>query len=42
MIDGFLYNLNFLEPLDLFLYTWSFLSELEKETNNSKLKTFYK
>ena len=42
MIIFFLDNLTYLEPLNLFLYTWRFLSELESEANNPKLKKFYK
>ena len=37
----FLYNLIYLEPLNLFLYTWRFLRELELEEKNHILKRFY-
>ncbi len=42
MIDTFLYNLIFLEPLNLFLYTWRFLSELEQSVSKPSTKTFLK
>jgi hypothetical protein len=42
MIDGFLINLIYLEPLNLFLYTWRFLSELEQSFIKPAAKTFLK
>jgi hypothetical protein len=40
MIDEFLSNLIYLEPLNLFLYTWRFLSELEQSVSRPAAKTF--
>ncbi len=42
MIDSFLFNLIYLEPLNLFLYTWRFLSELEQSVSKLAAKTFLK
>jgi hypothetical protein len=42
MIDIFLVNLIYLEPLNLFLYTWRFLSELEQSVSKPAAKTFLK
>jgi hypothetical protein len=42
MIDSFLLNLIYLEPLNLFLYTWRFLSELEQSVSKPAAKTFLK
>ncbi len=42
MIDSFLFNLIYLEPLNLFLYTWRFLSELEQSVSKPVAKTFLK
>ena len=41
MIDIFLSNLIFLEPLNLFLYTWRLLDQLKREETNPKVKKFY-
>ncbi len=41
-IVGFLLNLIFLEPLNIFLYTWRFLRELEQEESNTVVKLIYK
>ena len=42
LIKNFLINLIYLEPLNLFLYTWRFLSELEQSVTNPISKTFLK
>jgi hypothetical protein len=42
MINGFLVNLVFLEPLNLFLYTWRFLKELEHLNRKPGTKKFLK
>ncbi len=42
MINCFLLNLIYLEPLNLFLYTWRFLSELEQSDSKPAAKTFFK
>jgi hypothetical protein len=42
MIPEFLFNLIYLEPLNLFLYAWRFLRELEKEEKNLFMKKFYR
>ncbi len=42
MIDWFLNDLIYLEPLNLFLYTWRFLSELEQSVSKPAAKTFLK
>lgn len=42
MTTSFLTGLIFLEPLNLFLYTWRFLAEIEHNTTNQFLKQFYK
>ena len=41
LISDFFQNLVYLEPLNLFLYAWRFLYQLELEENNSKLGKFY-
>ena len=41
-IPVLLTNLIYLEPLNLFFYTWRFLAELELETSHPLLKKFYK
>ena len=41
MIDSILDNLIFLEPLNMFLYTWCFLYQLEQEETNNCLRRFY-
>jgi hypothetical protein len=41
-INAFLLNLVFLEPLNIFLYTWRFLRELEQEEDNTIVKLIYK
>ena len=41
MINAFLDNLIFIEPLNLFLYTWCFLHQLEQEETNKTLKMVY-
>ena len=41
-IGAFLLNLIFLEPLNIFLYTWRFLRELEQEEDNTIVKLIYK
>ncbi len=41
-IDYFLFSLIYLEPLNLFLYTWRFLSELEQSFSEPAAKTFFK
>ena len=38
MITFFFHNLIYLTPLNLFFYTWRFLSELEQEESNAVLK----
>ncbi len=42
IIDYFLLRLIYLEPLNLFLYTWRFLSELEQSVSMPAAKTFLK
>jgi hypothetical protein len=42
LIGSFLSKLIFLEPLNLFLYTWRFLSELEQSVSKPAAKTFLK
>jgi hypothetical protein len=42
MIDAFITNVIFLEPLSLFLYTWRFLKELEQEADSKIVKAFYR
>jgi hypothetical protein len=42
MIEIFLLNVAYLEPLNLFLYTWRFLSELEQSVSRPAVKTFLK
>ncbi len=42
MVDGFLINLIYLEPLNLFLYTWWFLPVLEESVSKPTTKTFLK
>ncbi len=42
MTTGFLGDLIYLEPLNLFLYAWRFLRELEELENNKTVKTCYK
>ncbi len=42
MTDFFLLDLFYLEPLNLFLYTWRFLSELEESFSKPAAKTFLK
>ena len=42
MVNNFLSELIYLEPLNLFLYTWRFLAELELEAKIPALKTFYR
>ncbi len=42
MIGTFLFNLIYLEPLNLFLYTWRFLSELEQSVSKPAAKTLIK
>jgi hypothetical protein len=42
MINYFLIFLIYLEPLNLFLYTWLFLSELELVVSGPATKTFIK
>ena len=39
---GFLENAIFLEPLNLFFYTWRFLATLELETDTQSVKVFYR
>ena len=41
-IVTFLENLIFFEPLNLFLYTWVLLGELQQDEQNIILKGFYK
>ena len=41
-ISVFLANATILEPLNLFFYTWRFLSTLEKEAESKMLKSFYR
>lgn len=41
-INAFLENLIYLEPLNLFLYTWVFLGELEQDERNLVVKRCYK
>jgi hypothetical protein len=42
MINTFLLSLIYLEPLNLFLYTWRYLSELEQSVTKPAAKTFLK
>ncbi len=42
MVDAFITNVIFLEPLSLFLYTWRFLKELEQSVRKPAVKTFFK
>ena len=42
IITGFLENMTLLEPLNLFMYSWRFLKELEHESTSPALKKFYK
>ena len=35
-------NAFFLEPINIFLYTWNFLAPLESEEHNTIVKKFYK
>ena len=42
MIPDFLMYMIYLEPLNLFLYTWRFMRELEQEEKNHLIKNFYK
>ncbi len=42
LINGFLLRLIYLEPLNLFLYTWRFLSELEQSVSKPAAKSFFK
>ncbi len=42
MVDSFLLSLIYLEPLNLFLYTWRFLSELDQSVSKPAAKTFLK
>ncbi len=41
-ITFFLLKLIYLQPLNLFLYTWRFLRELEEEAINSKTKKMFR
>lgn len=41
-ITSFIQNLIFLEPLNLFLYTWRFLRELEQSATSKIVKKLYK
>jgi hypothetical protein len=41
MLGTFLQGLNLQEPLNLFLYTWRFLRELEKVEKNKYVKNCY-
>ena len=42
MINEFLINITYLLPLNLFLYTWRFLKELEHEADSKIVKAFYR
>ena len=42
MITAFLSELIYLEPLNIFLYTWRFLFQLQLEESNKFLKGFYR
>jgi hypothetical protein len=42
MITAFLLYFIYLEPLNLFLYTWRFLKELEQSVSKPAAKTFLK
>ncbi len=42
MTTGFLRDLIYLEPLNLFLYAWRFLRELEEEEENKTLKMCFR
>ena len=42
IITEFLLNMTYFEPLNLFLYSWRFLRELEHESTSPALKKFYK
>ena len=41
-IKSTLVSLIYLEPLNLFLYTWRFLSQLDQEETNTFLKRLYR
>ena len=41
-IRAFLLDLIYMEPLNIFLYTWRFLRELEQGKNNTFIKKCYK
>ena len=41
-IESTLVSLIYLEPLNLFLYTWRFLSQLDREETNTFLKRLYR
>ena len=42
MTTGFLRDLIYLEPLNMFLYAWRFLRELEDAEENKALKICYR
>ena len=42
MLNEFFINMTFFLPLNLFLYTWRFLKELEQEADSKIYKTFYR
>ena len=42
IITEFLISMTYFEPLNLFLYSWRFLRELEHESTSPALKKFYK
>ncbi len=42
MLNEFFINLSYLLPLNLFLYTWRFLKELEQEVDSKILKICYR
>ena len=41
-LDAFFVKFIYLEPLNLFMYTWYFLRNFEQEETNTCLKKFYK
>ena len=42
MINEFLINITYLLPLNLFLYTWRFLKELEQAAESKIVKAFFR
>ena len=42
MVDYILADMIYVEPLNLFLYTWTFLKEIESDTESETAKMFLK